>query len=178
MKKCPKCQAEYFDEMLEFCLEDGVKLTVVKSATTTADTKILDTAQNSIETAFFRGGSETPKILETQKAGNTNSLLADETKLTSLKQIAVEKGYRTLEIGTLILALAHNWLQWLYIDRQSYGSLSNFLFSAEFLIWLFLLSAGAVAGFLTIKFSRNKALGYAGLVILAINFLLLIVPRK
>ena len=26
MKHCPKCNADYFDNMLEFCLEDGTRL--------------------------------------------------------------------------------------------------------------------------------------------------------
>ena len=26
MKRCPKCSADYFDNMIEFCLEDGAKL--------------------------------------------------------------------------------------------------------------------------------------------------------
>lgn len=178
MKKCPQCQADYFDEMLEFCLEDGAKLTFVKSTATAADTKVFKTAQNSIETAFFDARAEVPKTVNVNEAARTNALLPDETKLTSLKQNAVEKGYRALEIGTLVFALAHNWWQWLYVDRQSYGSISNFLFSVEFLLWFLTLLAGTVLGLLTLKFSQRKALAYVGLVILAVNFLLLLVPRR
>ena len=178
MKKCPKCQADYFDEQLEFCLEDGAKLTFARSTATAADTKVFNTAQNSIETAFFDSRAEVPQTVKANDALKTNTLQPDETKLTSLKQNAVEKGYRALEIGTLVIALANNWLQWLYIERQSYGTLTNFLFSVEFLIWLLLLFAGAAAGLLTLKLSRTKTLAYVGLVVLAINFVLLLVPKK
>ncbi len=178
MKKCPQCQADYFDEQLEFCLEDGAKLTFVRSTATAADTKVFNTAQNSVATAFFDSRAEVPQTVNANEALKTNTSAADETKLTSLKQNAVEKGYRALEIGTLVIALANNWLQWLYIERQSYGTLTNFLFSVEFLLWLLLLFAGTAAGLLTLKLSRTKTLAYVGLVILAINFVLLLVPKK
>jgi hypothetical protein len=29
MKQCPKCKIDYFDNSLEFCLEDGMKLSFV-----------------------------------------------------------------------------------------------------------------------------------------------------
>lgn len=178
MKKCPQCQADYFDEQLEFCLEDGAKLTFVRSTATAADTKVFNTAQNSVATAFFDSRAEVPQTIEASEAAKTTALAADETKPISLKQNAVEKGYRALEIGTLVFALANNWLQWLYIERQHYGTLTNFLFSVEFLLWLLLLFAGTVAGLLTLKLSRTKTLAYVGLVILAINFMLLLVPKK
>jgi len=175
MKRCPQCRADYFDEMLEFCLEDGAKLAVVAGSATTAGTRTPKTDQSSVETMFFDALSGAPKTGETVPA-KTGS--ADAMQTVSLKEKAIEKGYRVLEIGTLCLALAHNWWQWLYVDRQNYGSISNFLLSAEFLIWFLMLSAGAASGFLTIKLSRKKELGYVGLIILAINFLLLIVPKK
>jgi hypothetical protein len=178
MKKCPKCQADYFDEQLEFCLEDGAKLTFVRSTATAADTKIFNSAQNSVETAYFDSRAQVPQTVHANDALKTNALAADETKLTSLKQNAVEKGSRALEIGTLVIALANNWLQWLYIERQSYGTFTSFVFSVEFLFWLLLLFAGTAAGLLTLKLSRTKTLAYVGLVILAINFVLLLVPKK
>jgi hypothetical protein len=178
MKRCPKCQSDYFDEMLEFCLEDGAKLAVVGNRPTMTDAKPRNTHQNSVETVFFAGRGEVPKTAGVNDLAKTNSSLPDEAKPASLKQKAVEKGYRAMEIGTLFFALAHNWWQWLYVDRQSYGSISNFLFSADFLIWFLMLSAGTIFGLLTLKLSRKKELAYAGLVILAINFLLMILPRR
>jgi hypothetical protein len=179
MKKCPQCQADYFDEQLEFCLEDGAKLTFVRSTATVADTKVFNTAENSVATAFFDPRAEMPQTANANAATNLNApAAANETKVTSLKQNAVETGSRALEIGTLVIALANNWLQWLYIERQHYGTFTNFVFSVEFLFWLLLLFAGVAAGLLTLKLSRTKTLAYVGLVILAINFVLLLVPKK
>lgn len=177
MKKCPKCQAVYYDETLLFCLEDGTELEFAgrQSAVATENFSVND---KSIETMFVENRGELPKTIEAKAAATMRQDSPNPTQNASLKEKAVEKGYRTLEIGTLVAALAHNWWQWLYVDRQNYGSVSAFLFSADFVIWFLLLLAGTVAGLLTLKFSRNKTLAYFGLVILAINFILLIVPRK
>jgi hypothetical protein len=177
MKRCPQCQTDYFDEMLEFCLEDGAKLSVVGSRATAADTKVLNTDQRGVEAGFFDDRADVPQTTRLGDIAKTNSP-PQETKLKSLKHKTIEKSYQVLEVGTVVFALAHNWWQWLYVDRQSYGSVSGFLFSADFLIWVLLLLAGTVFGLLTLKFSRRKALGYAGLIILAINFLLQLVPRR
>jgi hypothetical protein len=176
MKSCPKCRADYFDEMLEFCLEDGAKLTVVSRSAATV-TKPRASDPKSADTVSFDARADLPKTVAVNEAATLNVPPAAETKPT-LKQKTVERGYRTMEIGTLALALAHNWWQWLYIERQSYGTISNFLFSAEFLIWILLLAAGTTSGLLTVKFSRKKELAYVGLIILAVNFLFLLVPKK
>jgi hypothetical protein len=177
MKRCPQCQADYFDEMLEFCLEDGAKLAVVGNRASAADTKVLNTDQKDVESGFFNDRAEVPQTARFEEMAKPNAS-PQETKLNSLKQKTIEKSYQALEVGTVVFALAHNWWQWLYVDRQSYGSVSGFLFSADFLIWLLLLLAGTTAGLLTLKFSRRKTLGYVGLIILAINFLLQLVPRR
>jgi hypothetical protein len=178
MKKCPQCQTAYFDEMIEFCLEDGAKLTVVSSPTT-VETKSFVTDQKSIETVFFEGRTELPKTVEVKDSATVVQPAAAVTKQPlSLKQKTVQKGYRALEVGTVIFALAHNWWQWVYVDRQSYGSIGNFLFSANFLVWFLLLAAGTTSGIFSLKLSGKKDLAYTGLIILAINFLLLLVPRK
>lgn len=178
MKRCPKCRLDYFDQMLEFCLEDGAKLVTITERSTAAKTEVLNTAQNSVETVFTNNFAELPQTVQANDLMKTEASAANETKADSLKRKAVEKGYRTLELGSLIAALAHNWWQWLYVDRQNYGSVSAFLFSADFVIWFTLLLAGTVAGLLTLKYSRHKTFAYFGLVVLAINFILLIVPRK
>ena len=177
MKKCPKCQAAYFDHMLEFCLDDGAKLTIISNPTA-PDTKPNTTKQSNVETMVFDAHAELPKTVEVNPPAPANQQTIGAKEPVSLKQNAVEKGYRALEISTLVSALAHNWWQWLYVDRQSYGSIANFLFSADFLVWILLLFAGTIAGLLTLKLSRTKGLAYVGLIILAINFLLLLVPRK
>lgn len=177
MKKCPKCQADYFDETLDFCLEDGSKLNFADGRTT-AKTEVLTADQKSVETLSFNEQSKIPDTIEVGKNAVVNKSATDEIKTTSLKEKTVEKGHQVLEISVLVFALAHNWLQWLYVDRQNYGSVYNFLFSVEFIVWLLLLLAGTAAGLLTLKLGRKKGFAYIGLVILAINFLLLIVPKK
>jgi hypothetical protein len=177
MKRCPKCRVEYFDQMLEFCLEDGAKLMVVSNPTAT-ETKDVKTNRNNLETVAFGASAELPKTVEVKDFATVKPAPAAVAEPASLKRNAVEQGYRALEIGTLVFALAHNWWQWLYVDHQRDNSFVNFLLSAEFLIWFLMLLAGTVFGILTLRLSRSKALAYAGLVILAINFLLLLVPRK
>jgi len=178
MKRCPKCQADYFDEVLEFCLEDGARLSVVSGKATMAETKVLTADQKSIETMFFDASKEVPTTLEMNDPATIDQSPKGATEPVSLKQKTIEKGYRALEVGTIVFALAHNWWQWVYVDHQNYGSISNFLTSVEFLIWLLMLLAGVALGLLTLKFSRKKELAVIGLLILAINFLLLLVPRK
>jgi hypothetical protein len=179
MKKCPQCEAAYFDEMIEFCLEDGTKLIVVSNPTM-IDTKPFITDQKSIETVFFDASAEVaPKTVELPRSKTEIQPTAAVTEQPlSLRQKTVQKGYRALEVGTVIFALAHNWWQWVYIDRQSYGSIGNFLFSANFSVWFLLLAAGTTSGIFSLKLSGKKDLAYTGLIILAINFLLLLVPRK
>jgi hypothetical protein len=178
MKKCPQCQADYFDEMLAFCLEDGARL-LNAGQPTAVKTESFAGAQKIPETMFFdHSQTETAQKLDAKNSAAVSQNPAAETGTVSLKQRTVEKGYRALETGTLVFALANNWWQWLYVERQSYGSASGFLFSADFLIWFLLLAAGVAAGFLTLKFSSRKTLAYAGLIILAINFLLILVPKK
>lgn len=180
MKKCPQCQADYFDDMLEFCLEDGARLNVVGDRATAAETKVFERNQNSVETMFANhAGGEVPQTVAAKNPATINQAAANRTETTvSLKEKAVEKGSHALEIGTLVFALAHNWWQWVYVDRQTYGSISGFLFSVEFLLWFVTLLAGTVLGLLTVKFSQRKTLAYVGLIILAVNFLLMLVPRR
>lgn len=177
MKKCPRCQVAYYDDTLVFCLEDGTELRTVSGQSAVA-TEQFSVDEKSVETMFINETSELPKTVAAHDGNTLKQNLPNPTQISSLKEKAVEKGYRTLELGTLIFALAHNWWQWLYVDRQNYGSVSDFLFSADFVIWFLLLSVGTTAGLLTLKFSRNKTFAYFGLVVLAINFILLIVPRK
>jgi hypothetical protein len=177
MKKCPKCRTEYSDETLRFCLEDGTELSFVGKQSEVA-TEVFSIGQKSTETMFFDRGDGVPQTLPNDAAATAKQDLPSATQPSSLKEKTVEKGYRALEVGTLVFALALNWWQWLYVDRQNYLPVANFLLSAEFLIWLLLLLAGTTSGLLTLKFSRKKELAYVGLVILAINFLLLLVPRR
>lgn len=180
MKRCPQCRTDYFDNMLEFCLDDGARLQSV-SKPTTSPTKPPTTAADSVETVFYEraGAGQAPPTIAVEEAAPLAGRAGEEPQpIASLKQKAAEKGSRALEISAIALALAHNWWQWLYVARESSGSIAAFLLSAEFLIWFLLLGGGAASGLLALKFSRGKALAYVSLIVLAINFLLVLVPRR
>lgn len=178
MKKCPKCETAYSDETLDFCLDDGTRLLEFKPQAA-VKTEVFSSDQASAETLFFDKSAGLPKTVGSRRGETVSELPASTNQTASLKQRTIEKGYRALEIGAVFFALAHNWWQWLYIDRQSYsGNISRFFFSAEFLVWILLFMGGAAAGIAALKFSRRKDLGYISLIMLAINLILILVPRR
>jgi hypothetical protein len=181
MKRCPKCNLDYFDNMLEFCLEDGARLVSFPNTQTAgppfthsnpappaAEQTVVLTPPNRTEKAQF----ETPGLFKNKSAPDESEnqiLLKENVAVPSLK---------VLEIAPIVLSLAHNWWQWLYLNNQYYPSVASFLLSANFLMWLLLLVAGAAAGLLAVRYSRHKGFAYTSLVILAINLLLFLVPRR
>ncbi len=168
MKRCPKCNQEYHDDSLEFCLEDGARLLAPTKTKTTDQTVVLPTnfIEQSIETKVISSNA-TPQI-ESIKT----------TKVQELKEKAVNKGYQILEISPIVIALVHNYWQWLFADKQSTYSISEFLLSSSFIVWIILLIVGIGMSISTLKFGRNKHFAITSLIILAINFLLFIVPRR
>lgn len=176
MKRCPQCHIEYFDETLEFCLEDGARL--VSN----------DGEDETIPRVTFpeRHNPTTEKTLNLPFSGAMPSTISQENdpalpaaqKIDLLKEKAVQKGNRLLEMTPFVVALAHNWWQWIYLDNQNYSSFSGYVLSANFLIWLLLLIVGAVAGLLAVRQCRVKTFAIAGLVVLSINLILFLVPRR
>ena len=160
MKKCPKCRRDYSDGTLEFCLEDGARLVSPILTKTSEATVILP------NTEILPDFSTNP--LEAAKT----------TKVQELKEKAVAQGYKILEIAPIVFALVHNYWQWLYVDKQKFYTVSEFLLSANFIVWLILLMIGAGLSISTLKFGRNKSFAITSLIILAINLLLFIVPRR
>lgn len=174
MKRCPKCNADYFDNMLEFCLEDGTRLIFAsqQSGVTTARS-IPQTPTvgrqpaplsnlNSEETVVIRNTGETGPA-------NTDRPLQNEERSQTAK---------ILETAPIGLALAHNWWQWLYLEKQYVSSITEYILSANFLMWLLLLVSGILVSLLAVKHSKHKTLGIIGLVALAINLILFLVPRR
>lgn len=160
MKKCSKCNREYSDGTLEFCLEDGTRL---------------------IPPIITKTSEETVILPNTEVLPNfeTNPLEpAKTTKVQELKEKAVNQGYKVLEIAPIIFALIHNYWQWLYVDKQKFYTVSEFLLSVNFIVWLMLLLIGTGLSISTLKFGRNRGFAITGLIILAINLLLFIVPRR
>jgi hypothetical protein len=158
MKRCPQCSHEYSDKTLEFCLEDGSRLISAVSAEASRETVVLP-GTATVTDSHGTAPAQTAKIQE-------------------LKERAVDHGLKIMELAPMIIALLHNYWQWIYADKEQTSSIANFLLSAGFIVWLLLLLAGAAAGFLAVKLARNKSFAITALIVLAINFLLFVVPRR
>lgn len=160
MKKCPKCRREYSDGTLEFCLEDGARL---------------------ISPILTKTSEETVVLPNTEVLPNfeTNPIEpAKTTKVQELKEKAVNRGYKVLEIAPIVFALIHNYWQWLYVDKQRFSTVAEFILSANFIVWLLFLLIGAIVSIFALKLAKNKGFAITSLIILAINLLLFIVPRR
>jgi len=175
MKRCPKCSAEYFDNTLEFCLEDGMRLVPPLSYKTEIPTISKSNKPNlSAEKTVNLPFSNPAKTLE---FGGANDFQTNaQTDL--LKERVAQQSNRVLEILPIVIALAHNWWQWIYLNNQYYSSLSTYVLSANFLMWLLLLAAGATVSLFVVKRCKNNGFAFAGLVILSINLILFLVPRR
>ena len=175
MKRCSKCGLNYKDETLEFCLEDGTRLV----SATAFDTEIPTiTHSNNLNITTER------TVAFPASGKNSKSDLNDKTEpSTSLrsapvKEKAFEKGNIVLEKAPVVIALAHNWWQWIYLNNQTYSSFTAYIFSTSFLIWLALLILGITLGLLSFKRIKNNGFALTGLIILAINFILILVPKR
>lgn len=180
MKRCPKCKLDYFDNMLEFCLEDGAKLLTVPTSDEVPTVTKLNPSSPATEKTLNLPYAKTPGALRSETANPSNNQTIEKTGGNSdlLKEKVAVKTFRILETAPIVLSLAHNWWQWIYLNNQYYSSLTGFLLSANFLMWLLLLITGAATGLLAVKYSRNKGFAYTSLVILAINLLLFLVPKR
>lgn len=167
MKRCPKCNREYSDQTLEFCLEDGARLIAAVQMKTSVETVILPNAVIQPTVANPISPTANSKVTPTT-----------QTKVQEFKEIAVDKGYQVLEIAPIVLALIHNYWQWLYADKHNFSSFADFFLSSSFIVWLFLLIVSTALSISALKFGRYKGFAITSLIILAINFLLFIVPRR
>lgn len=175
MKRCPKCNVGYFDNMLEYCLEDGTRLT-----------NHLQTARAdgaTTEAYSFPRMAEPTAILGKEPVPDTiDSPSSPELETVDAKRASMLPGTGTaakvLEITPIVLALAHNWWQWLYLENQYVSSIASYIFSANFLMWLLLLVSGVFISLWSAKQSERKTIAYASLIVFAINLILYIVPRR
>lgn len=176
MKRCPKCNTEYSDVTLEFCLEDGMRLVLNSASHTETPTIIRSNKLDSIaadETVAFPYSKpqDIPKTPDkNHKHAFPQTILTDEN--------SIQRRIQILEISPLIIALAHNWWQWIYLNNQYYSSFSSYVLSANFLMWLLLLATGICLGLFGIKRWQTKEFSIASLVILSINLILFIVPKR
>lgn len=183
MKRCPKCNLDYFDNTLEFCLEDGMKLSFLSSYDNEIPTLVKSNLPD--ETAAKTVNLLNPNIAETLESNFANPNRDIETApqnnahLTNpIKEQVSVQSYKILEVAPIFLSLAHNWWQWLYLNNQYYSSVSSFLVSANFLMWLLLLLGGAGVSFFALKKCANKSFAYTGFIILAVNLILFLVPKR
>lgn len=173
MKRCPKCDRS-FDNSLDFCLEDGARLVSLPtvSAPVTVEAKPAQTASPTV--AF--------PIAPVRTAANDLSLAAETETVTAKKEIlgvdAISRPNPVFEYAAIALALAHNWWQWLYLEKQYFSGVLDYVLSANFLMWLLLLAGGTAVSLLVVRRSEKKILGVLSLVILAINLILFLVPRR
>lgn len=166
MKICPKCKVEYLDNTLEFCLEDGSKLLLFNIENpTNAKTAVLNNFSNPL-----------PHKFETSKETVLQNKETD--KLANIKEKVTYQGNKVIETTPIVVALIHNYWQWLYLEKADYATTIAFLTSGQFSIWLSLLIVGIITSFIALKYVKNKGFAITGLVILAINLLLSIVPIK
>lgn len=174
MKRCPKCRTEYFDNMLDFCLDDGERLLLVevtedstRGGVSSAETVRL---QTDLKTEPFYSPLE-----KTEPFAQAAPTLKNKSE--KIKREVARKSLEILEIAPMISALAHNYWQWLYLSRKNYYEFTDYFLSIEFIIWMLLLITTFVFGIISLKYSERKAFAVTALVVLAINVLLSIVPK-
>ena len=183
MKRCPKCNLDYFDNALEFCLEDGTKLLASNNfseeiPTISRSDKSNLTAAETVNLSYLDAEKNLQFNKIAQNRGDQPAKLSHTAAPNLLKEKDVLKNYEILEVVPIFLALAHNWWQWIYVNNQYYSSLPSFLISANFLMWLLLLIAGTVVSLFAVKKCNTKGFAYTSLVILSINLILFLVPKR
>ena len=173
MKRCPKCGADYFDNMLEFCLDDGVRLSRLDGTVTATSPPVELADRPSQETVVLAG----------RGAGSAPIAGRDDTETVVAgqqfdAQPTAAAGGEVFAYSAIGVALAHNWWQWVYLENQYVYTIATYIFSANFLMWLMLLTGGVTLSLLALKQNRSSKLPYISLIVLAINLILFLVPRR
>jgi hypothetical protein len=175
MKRCPTCNIEYFDMTLEFCLEDGTPL--VLNSTNQRETPTVNRVNKLDLSTEKTVNLPYPRPENLAEKSNPNSPYPSP-RMTSTDEKTISQRNQILEIAPFVVALAHNWWQWIYLNNQYYSSFSSYVLSANFLMWLLLLGVGTILGLFGIKRCQIKTFSIASLVILSINLILFIVPKR
>lgn len=172
MKHCPKCNRT-FENSLDFCLEDGTRLLFTASGTAPVTTGARPTTTAAETVAFPIAPMRSATDLSGH--GEVETVVA---KTEAMLPIEASGRNQIFEYASIVVALAHNWWQWLYLEKQYVSSIMEYILSANFLMWLLLLGAGTALGLFTVRKSPRKVFGVLSLVILAINLILFLVPRR
>lgn len=178
MKVCSQCNKNYYDDTLEFCLDDGSRLSKMDSKNNeilTATAIKPQIGMMQAETVEFNNLPETQKsnLPETER----EILKTITQKKENIKQNVANTSQKFLEVSPIVLALTHNYWQWLYLYKQPTYQLSAFFSSYNFIVWILLLLGGLLFGIFSLKYSRNKGFAITALIVLAINLILSIVPK-
>ncbi|MGD9561161.1 MAG: hypothetical protein AB7F88_02965 [Pyrinomonadaceae bacterium] len=172
MKRCPKCNANYFDNMLEFCLEDGTQLASSPGPAMTANPTVPIPPVARTAGPIASQVSEETVVVGPPKHERTGT----EPRPEQIREPASSIG--VIERAGVGLALAHNWWQWLYLEKTYVYSITDYILSANFLMWLLLFGTGTAAGIYSFKRSKDKTFAIITLLLLAINLILFLVPRR
>lgn len=175
MKRCPSCNLNYSDETLEFCLHDGSRL--IPSVKTKNQMPTVTLPINPVIAT-----EKTNQLPFSNQVGAVGVKGAESIQTSLQADLLTEKVFgqtsRILDLAPVVISLAHNWWQWIYLNNQYYSSFWVYVFSANFLMWLLLLVVGTAISLLALKRSSNKAFAIISLVILAVNLLLFLVPKR
>ena len=173
MKRCPKCNRS-FENSLDFCLEDGARLNPIFDSATevTIESKPAQTVSPTVAYPMAPMREAANKLSHTVE---TETVVA---KKAIMGQEPIVKPTPAFEYASIGIALAHNWWQWLYLEKQYVSSILDYIFSANFLMWLVLLVSGTAISLFVVRRSERKIFGILSLVILAINLILFLVPRR
>ncbi len=169
MKRCPKCNADYFDNMLEYCLEDGTRLAMAPESAVKTAARVPAAATGGMHAPLAEHVSQETVVIPAH--AKPAAARGDDRAATAANTAVIDRA----AVG---LALAHNWWQWLYLEKTYVYSITDYILSANFLMWLLLLGAGTAAGIYSLKRSKDKTFAVISLVALAINLILFLVPRR
>jgi hypothetical protein len=132
--------------------------------------------EETVNLPFNAPTKGSPMQQQQQQPRDTNFQKNEQTNFLTEK--VVQQGNKVLEIAPIVIALAHNWWQWIYLENQYYSSFASYILSANFLMWLLFLAAGASLGLFALKRGQNKGFAISSLVILSVNLLLFLVPKR
>ena len=180
MKKCPQCQTNYFDNMLDFCLEDGAKLSFVEDSAVDSEISrktVFQADRPTAETTVAFSPNLKADLAETFAAAQKTAGVPLTEKVVQLKKSAVNQWLVFLETAPIVAALLHNYWQWLYLSKLYYSSFTQYVFSSGFLGWFLLLIVGVGLSIAALKYGNSKKFAVTALVVLAINVLLYAVPK-
>src|SRR5687768_7607643 len=174
MKRCPKCSVNYYDDTLEFCLEDGTRLTLLSAPAVPLTAEQSPVRPTAAETVAF-SPVKIPDTIEISPRAEFDTI---EAKRDAPLDLVKTRGYEVIGNVPIIIALAHNWWQWIYLEKQYVSAIADYILSANFLMWLLLLVSGVGISLFVVRSGTKKANAYVSLVILAINLILFLVPRR